>query len=302
MKKIKIIIICLLAVSTTLFNSCTDAIDDLVTGDVVTGGLLDVQSPLLTYVIGEQDGYNINVKVLQGAVKTNQIKVFKSFTNSVGETSNSTLLKTVDISDQSTSILSFTVGFSELIEGLTLNGSPISSNDTEYAIGDFWELSYVSSTSEGNESVNRQTTKVAVSGKYAGVYTVVESAYVHPTAGNLGGWNGSTMVIESVVDAFTYHILGNGPFTTDQNEDNEFYFIVNDDNSITIPKEWNGELQTVWGADEVANCTDNPNELPDVCYDTNVVGSTDDELNVTISHGYIRDSGTRQFRYKLVKN
>jgi len=301
MKNIKLIF-SLIAVTVICFSSCTDSIDDLVTENAAEGGLVDVETPLLSYVIGTPEGYKVKLKVFQGAVKTNGINVFKVYKSASGDVSNETLLKTVPITENETSYLEFEVSFSELIADLSVNGQPISNNDEDYAIGDFWELIYESKTSEANLHRNRSTTKVAVSGKYAGVYTTVESTYIHPTAGPQGGWNGETVVIESVVNAFTYHILRNGAFTLDDNPNNSFYFVVNDDNTITIPKEWNGELQTLWGSDELATCAANASELPDVCNETNFVNPTDGEEQVTLSHGYIRDNGTRQFFYKLTKN
>lgn len=289
-------------VAILFFNACTDSIDDLVTDDVAIGGLVEVATPLLSYVVGTPDGYKVKMKVFQGPVKTNEINVIKAFQSSKGDRSDEALLKTVSITDGETAFIEFEVSFDELIEGLDLNGQDLSSNDGDYAIGDFWELIYESKTDEGNLHRNRSTTKVAVSGKYAGVYTTIESSYIHPTAGDQGGWNGETVVIESVSDAFTYHILRNGAFTLDDNPNNSFVFIVNDDNTITIPKEWNGEMQTLWATDELATCAANATELPDVCGNSNFVDPTDGAEQVTLSHGYIRDTGTRQFYYKLVKN
>lgn len=302
MKNIKLILVILSFIGVGTFYSCTDSIDDLVTENAALGGLVNVETPLLSYVIGTPDGYKVKLKIFQGAVKTNEVNVLKAYQNASGERSNETLLKTVAIADSETSFIEFEVSFDELIQGLSLNGSDLSANDQDYAIGDFWELTYETQTSESKSHRNRNTTKVAVSGKYAGIYTVVESAYIHPTAGDQGGWNGESVVIESIVDAFTYNILANGPFTTDDNPNNNFVFVVNDDNSITIPKEWAGEMQTLWGSDELATCAVNPMELPDVCGGTDFVDPTDGGEQVTLSHGYIRDTGTRQFRYKLIKN
>lgn len=302
MRNIKFILVILSFIGMGVFHSCTDSIDDLVTETAALGGLVNVQTPLLSYVIGTPDGYKVKLKIFQGAVKTNEINVYKAYQSASGQRSNEALLKTVAITDNETSFIEFEVSFGELIEGLSLNGNALSANDQDYAIGDFWELSYEGITSESRMHRNRSTTKVAVSGKYAGVYTVVESSYIHPTAGDQGGWNGETVVIESIVDAFTYNILANGPFTLDDNPNNNFVFVVNDDNSISIPKDWAGEMQTLWGSDELATCAVNSMELPDVCGDTDFVDPTDGAEKVTLSHGYIRDTGTRQFRYKLIKN
>ena len=172
------------------------------------------------------------------------------------------------------------------------------------SVGDFFELTYESQTSAGKSHKSAASTKVALSGRFAGVYITGTSSYIHPTAGDQGGWDGAEVVIESVDDV-TYHILANGPWDNSVDPDNEFYFTVDGEGKITIPKEYGGSVQTVWGgADEVANCDDNPTLLPDVnCGESNY--TVKDDVNgadqVIMSHGYIRDSGTRQFYYELTK-
>ncbi len=281
--------------------SCKE--DDNIDTNAVRGGLVEVSNPLVNYVVGDGATYTASLKVYQGEVKTTSVDVYKQFTGALG-TSNRALLTTIPITAGGTGFASFDFTYQDLIAGLTIGGAALPTSDAMLSIGDEFTLSYESSTSEGNLHLNRGTTSVAVSTRFAGIYTTVASLYVHPTAGPQGGWNGETVTIKSV-DATTYQILANGPFTTDQDPDNEFYFTVDPVTLvIDIPKNYNGEIQTVWSADEVANCVNDAALLPDVNCGTSNIAIKDDvngNDKLIMSHGYIRSSGTRQFYYELVK-
>jgi hypothetical protein len=273
------------------------------------GGLVEVQNALINYVVGNGADftYSASVKVFQGSVKTTSIDIYKQFNGALG-TSNQTLLKSIAVPAGGTGSLDFEFSYTELIAGLSINGTALPADDTQLSIGDAFTLTYKATTDAGNTVTNRGTTKVAVSTRFAGIYNVIASAYYHPTAGFLGDWNGSQVIIESV-DPITYHILANGPFNTDDDPDNEFYFTIDADGNIDVPKEYDGAVQTVWGgADEVANCDDDPSELPDACPGLDGSGSNfviKDDVNgldqILMAHGYIRDTGTRQFFYRLEK-
>ncbi len=264
--------------------------------------MVEVVNGLLNYVVGDGATYTSSLKVYQGSVKTTSIDVYKQFQGAQG-TSENVLMTTLSVPSSSTDFISFDFKYEDLIAGLTAGGAPVPVDDTQLAIGDAFVLTYIAKTDSGNSHLNRGSTKVAVSTRFAGTYTVIESNYIHPTAGPQGGWNGATVVVESV-DPVTYHILANGPFSLDQDPDNEFYFTIDGDGNITIPKEYAGAVQTVWSADEVANCVDDPGELPDALCSESMMAIKDDvngRDQLIMSHGYIRDSGTRQFYYKLEK-
>ena len=311
-------ILSLLAV--TLFTACEQDADDNVTENAAEGGLVNVETPLINYVVGNDQAYTVEMLVMQSdRVTTDQVEVFSTFNGfkrnpdgtmlmedgaAVPVTSNSVVAAVIDIPTNTTDLVSFDVDFADLINGIVLDGSPLSSNDVDLFIGEFWEFSFASKTSDGNTHLNNATAKIAVSTRFAGIYTTVESIYWHPTAGDQGNFNGAQVTIESV-DAITYHILANGPFSLGQDPDNEFYFTVDPvTDVITVPKEYNGETQTVWGGDEVANCFTDSALLPHVnCGNTNFV--IKDDVNgkdrIVISHGYIRDTGTREFYQVLEK-
>ncbi len=300
MKNIKFLILAFFIAST--FVACDDTVH--VDENAVEGGLIDVYDVLIPHVIASQTAYTSSFRVFQGSVKTTAVDVYRQYSGSLG-TSDRVLLTTVDITDQ-TGVTDHTLSFTyaDLANGVTLNGAAFPTNDELLQVGDFFELTYQPRTSEGNTHRSAETTKVALSGRFAGVYVTGNSSYIHPTAGDQGGWAGAEVVIESVAEG-VYHILANGPWDITVDPDNEFYFMVDADGNIIIPKEYEGATQTVWGgADPVANCINDAALLPDAnCATSNY--TIKDDVNgedvVVMSHGYIRDTGTRQFYYELKK-
>lgn len=299
MKNIKFLF--LLSFLSFAMFSCDE--DNTVDSGAVEGGLIDVNDKLIPHIIASQTAYTASIRVYQGRVKTDAVDVYKQYSGALG-TSDRVLLTTISITEKNLpSDHSFSFTYAELAAGVTLDGAPFPTDDNLLSVGDFFELTYEPKTSEGNTHKSASSTKVALSGRFAGVYIVGTSNYIHPTAGDQGGWEGEEVVIESIDDV-TYHILANGPFTTEDDPDNEFYFTIDGEGNITIPKEYEGATQTVWGGDEVANCADDPNNLPNAnCGESNytIRDDVNGEDEVIMSHGYIRDTGTREFYYELKK-
>ena len=299
--------------SSVMFYSCNDEDLDVVNNSAgfSTGGLIRNDSKLVNYVIGSDAAYTFNMLIYQGAIKTTSVDIMKSFTSASGETSNEILLKNVPVTDTETGSFSYSTTYEELIQGLELNGQPLPANDSELVIADFWTLTYVAQTSEGNSHANGTTSKLAVSTRLAGNYNITLGWYVHPSTapGLASDYSGDIRIIESVANepAFaTYLMTDIGPWI---DASNFFYFYVSNTADpdgtfpITIPKEYNGAVQLIWGADELANCDDNANVLPDVgCDDTYYVTlDPDGHDEMILSYGYIITSGTRQFREELAK-
>ena len=298
-----ILLYSVVALCILMLGAC-DSVDDLVTENAVTGGLVNVETPLLSYVIGDNADYNVSLQVLQGEVKTTAVNVLKQFTGTVGGeqlTSNEVLMKTIDIASTTTSSVAFSTNFAELREGLTLNGEALPTDDLDLTIGDFWTISFQAVTSEGNNHRNLGTTKIAVATRLAGVYTIAQGHYIHPsTAPNVtSDYSGSYSRIIESIDPITYRMSDIGPWEGEP--DNFFYFQVDENNNVIILKEWEGATQLIWGADELANCADNPTELPDVSCNNDVELSDDGHDIIRMSYGYIRSSGTRQFDDIMVK-
>jgi hypothetical protein len=297
----------LIFLSSVVFYSCNDADLDVVdnAAGYSEGGLIRNDSKLVNYVIGSDQAYKFDMLIYQGSIKTTSVDIMKTFTTSTGLISNTILLKNVAVTNLDTDSFSFATTYTELIEGLEINGEPLPQSDSDLAIADYWTLTYVAVTNEGKEHANGTTSKLAVSTRLAGFYTVIDSEYYHPS-GSQGPFNGVQRIIESVAnepDFATYLATDIAAWVDDSN----FYFfyvsnIASADGSfdVTIPKEYKGAVQLIWGADPIGTCQ--TGDLPNMpC--TNYVKLNDngrDELFV--NYGYVRDSGTRQFFENDIKN
>ena len=230
MKTIKFLIMSLMVSS--LMVSCIDDDNDALTGGATTGGLVNSNNPLISFVVGSGNTYTATGSLTQGRVQTTAINVYKSFTNSVtGGSSNRALLATVPIANTTVgAVVQWEVSFTydTLREGLTVDGAALPADDGGLNIGDFWSVEYESVTSAGDTNNNAAKTKVAVGTRYAGIYSVVDSAYWN-SGSLLGNWNGGDRVIESV-NATVYRHAGLAYW-----DDNEFFFEVdNSTNYITV--------------------------------------------------------------------
>ena len=303
MKTRKKILILLSAIVVTF--SCTndgtliDDSEDILTGNAITGGLVNVGNPLISYVVGSGNTYTASGTIKQGKIPTTEVNVYKSFTDVVtGNTSNSELLTSIPVSSTTPGdVVSFSFDFTyeSLSSGLSVNGSPLPADDGNLNIADSWTLTYEAVTGNGEVVMNANTTKVAVGTRYAGIYTVVESVYWN-SGSNLGNWTGEDVTIESV-NATVYRHAGLAFW-----DDQEYFFTVDPDtNEITIldPNDLllNGSPAMTCnggaGSFEILSCEGNSEAIPN---DT----TGEDVLEFTV--GYFRGVGaTREFFERLVK-
>jgi hypothetical protein len=288
-----------------VFGGCIED-EDLVTSDAKLGGLVNPLKTSMSYVVGSTDPYVLDFEVEQGRITSTQMEIYKSFyDNAKGVWSDSEVLQeTISISEIKTHVVSTSYLFEDLISGLSVEGTPLSSDEADYNIGDYWNFRIVASTNEGNQHESLGKVKISVATRFAGVYTIKESEYWHPTAGFLGDYPGEK-AIESV-DAITYLMTDLGAFDPDPN--NRFYFTIDNDGNVVIPEYYNGELQTIWGTDPMAICGVPLSVDPD---GSNWINNADcvnlaikkdngkDEIHIT--YGYQRDSGTRTFNEVLIK-
>lgn len=309
LKKIKMKKIAYLLFMITILGvvSCSDDNYDTLTGNQNEGGLLTVKKVLVPYVVGNGNDfeYGAEISAFQGDVKVLSVDVYKTFTNVAGETSNSALLKSISFPNANqVENLAFTVTFNELREGLTLNGVPLTNDDSTLNIGDFWTLKYVSKTSKGTEVVNLTTTKVAVGTRFAGKYKVLQCDYWRigvPRPDVTGSFLGTEVIIESV-NSTTYRKLEYaGPFNG-----NQFYFTIDSNDVVLVPVSYNGSVQLLNGQPTI-NCTSNPADMANAC---NVAGLQNtvvrDDVNgkdkIYMTYGYLTaGSGPREFYEVLEK-
>ena len=293
----------MIAIAIGFVTSCNES-ENPWTGDALSGGLVIPVSASNNYVVGNNATYNVPFEVQQGNNTTSAVEVYKSFYSVADETwSNEVLESTIAISNNKTHVNSdFSIDYAGLTNGLLVNGNPIPADDGQLTIGDFWNFRLVSTVSNGSSVESNQKVKLAVSTRFAGNYDVIESAYLHPTAGDQGGWNGQLRVIESI-DAVTYKMTDIGPWVGEPT--NFFFFTVDASDVIDVPKEYKGSTQLIWGADDIAICA--AGETPNVvakyggCGNKVTRDDVDGHDQIEIAYGYIRSSGTREFFERIVK-
>ncbi len=288
------------------FISCSESETDTLTGNSDEGGLLTVKNALVGYVVGNGDTfeYKAGISAFQSEVKVTSVDVYKQFFGAAG-TSQKALLATYQVPTDSQLVnldLAFT--YPQLISGLTIDGTPLSSDDSTLEIGDYWTLSYVTTTTDGDVQENAKTTKVSVGTRFAGQYNVIICDYWRigvPRPDVTGPFLGTVVTIESV-DATTYRKLEYaGPFNG-----NEFYFTIDSNDVVFVPSTYNGEIQLINGFGAI-NCTENPGDMTNACSvagPQNIV--TRDDVNgkdrIYMTYGYFTTgSGPREFYEVLEK-
>jgi len=278
------------------FTSCDpNEYDDY--GNNQVGGLLEIQESLIPYVLGNSGPYYGNFNYKAGSVSTSEVNIYKKFVRANdGQTSDWALLKTFS-SPELSNTYEFT--YTELIEGLSVDGAPLPNDDSGLAIGDAWILEFRSTTSEGNIVKNVKTTKVALGTRLAGAYKTNDSYYFHYNDPRPGAFNGSERIIESVEITTDYTVYSFRNFLYWDGDGTTFYFYVDndpivnggDDYQITIPNEYNGEQQLFVGAYDVVSCDEMVGNLTDpftyTCDDNVVTLMPDGHDIVKMVYGYL---------------
>ena len=303
MKNIKLAF--LLLFSLVALVSCTKEKEDLLTGDAKTGGLISVNSSLVSYAVGNGNDYKYAASfgVFQGAIKTTQVEIYKVF-NSGAVKSNEILLKTIDVpASPQSQTLNFDVTYNELIAGLTIDGNELPTSDALLSIGDAWTLKYVAKTSNGDSHLNAQTTKVAVGTRFAGTYKVIKGEYwrinvYRPDV----AWVGQTRVVESV-NSTTYKFINFvGPFEA---VTNTHYFTIDASDVVRTPTTYEGIAQ-IFNNFPATNCEENAATMTNACgfaglqntvFRDNVTGK---DL-IYRTYGYLSPSGPREIYEVLEK-
>lgn len=261
MKKFKIYSLALLAL-VGLF-SCDEDNDEL-TGGAQTGGLLTINNQNVGYVVGNglDTDYEASFSVMQGAVKTTHVDVYKVFSSATLGTSNEILFKSFDVpATPQFQEFSYTFTFNELIAGLTVNGAALPTDDALLNIGDAWTLKYVSTTSDGSIHENAKVTKVSVGTRFAGTYKVIQGVYWRIGVNQNSDWNDGIRIIESV-DATTYRFVEYaGPFAA---VTNTHYFTVDALDVVRTPTTYDGAVQLINGF-PLINCDETPALMTNAC-------------------------------------
>ncbi|MGD9978590.1 MAG: hypothetical protein AB7S54_11740 [Bacteroidales bacterium] len=306
MKRI-LYILSLLALAPLFFVQCADDDDmDNFSDGAKAGGLMDVLTPSINYVVGNNAAYNFSSKVYQGKVKTTKLYYYKSFYSVADDTvggspySNEVLAETVSISEQVThQIVSSNYLYSDLISNLTLNGAALPTADNDLNIGDAFYFRIVAELEDGRQVEQATRVKLTVSTRYAGKYRTTYGEYFRlgVLTYTTGDWP-AELVIESV-DAITYkQVEYMSAF-----EGNTLYFQIVD-GKISYPLTWGGVAQ-VLNDYAIITCADNAADMTHVhCATSNYVINDDvngkDRLIMSIGY-YTTGSGPREFYQELEK-
>lgn len=315
MKIIKIF--AFLVLSLLVYTSC-DENEAVVTG--FEGGLVEILSPSLNYVVGNPGPYSSNIRIYQGTVKTTKIVVKKTFHTTIpaptskdslarrAVQSNTEIIATIDVDDvtkESFEPVSFT--FTDLIAGLksvkdtlpTTQPTPLPTSDGDYLIGDYWEFEYYATTSNGIEVQQNKTTKVTVATRFAGKYRCVDGEYYRLGVKTYSTADWPKEVLFESIDAKTYKMNGVSVF-----DDQIVYFQIDNNGKITYPLEWNGAKQLINGQDLIS-CESDLASMKDVhCATSNYI--IKDDVNgkdrLIMSYGYYTTgSGPRTFYQVMEK-
>tara|TARA_R110001583_G_scaffold34847_5_gene116620 strand:+ start:6681 stop:7625 length:945 start_codon:yes stop_codon:yes gene_type:complete len=311
MKTIKTISILFLSLITFIACNDADLNVDNADGNLSGGGLLDVKNTSINYVVGNPGPYTANIRVFQGAAKTTSIRIAKTFYSSKlvynAETEKDDKVtivsntidnfKTITLSDtDQNSMVSYSFDFSEMVDGLTLEGVALSPADGDYLVGDYWKFEYFSITSNG-EYQNYSSTKATVSTRFAGTYLVLDSAYWNSGALQSGNWNGDEVVIESI-DASIYKHNGLAYWA-----DNAYYFTVDPDTfEITILGKDLDDADVLLNTSPIMTCENDLAFESLTCFAQATKNDETGEDILEFTTGYHRGTGaTREFYEKMQK-
>ena len=280
--------------------SCDVENEDVITENYSTGGLLNVQNVLLTYVVGNQGPYSASFQYDNAAVSTTSVDIYKKyFRSSDGMSSDEAIMTTIQIPNEGN--YSFDFSYSDLIAGLTFDGAPLPTNDAGLSIADYFELSYRSTTSEGTVHVNATKTKVSVGTRLAGIYDVVANEYYHYGSPRINSFVGFERIIESIALTPTYTIYSFRNFLYwDYDPGTTFFFWVYNDPivpggneyQIEIPQtDANGDQQLFVATYDVASCSEIVAAGPTdpfyyTCNDTSATLMLDEHDQITMIYGY----------------
>lgn len=291
--------------------------DDVLTENALEGGLINPSTTSVNYVVGDGAAYSFDLVLNHG--KTSQsaiskVELYKSvFRGAVafsdpekeGDSiparwSNEILEETINIADSNTKNISATpLNYASLILDLLINGEALPASDGEMNIGDYFNFRIENTLGDGRVVEQAYDIKIAVSTRFAGKYRLAEGAYwrIGELSDEGSYWPAETL-IESV-DAKTYKMNGLAAWA-----DNELYFQIEDDGSITYPEKWNGKAQILNG-NPLITCLTNPSDMTHVhCDNTNFIvkDDVDGKDRLVMSFGYYTSgSGPREFYQVMEK-
>jgi hypothetical protein len=147
--------------------------DDLLTADAKTGGLA-VATKSIPYLLGATPKIDVVIDIPQGPGITS-IEVFNVYLRKSDTTySNEVLMKTIDVSSANANAdveKTMSLVYADLINGITVDGAPLPTDENLLPIGDNFTFTYVSIMADGSRRVmNNGQTSVDVANRWVGSY------------------------------------------------------------------------------------------------------------------------------------
>lgn len=313
----KKILIYTLGLLTLIVPFSCDEKDDILTENAIEGGLINPATTSVNYVVGDGAAYTFGLDLVQGKTSKQQItevKIYKSvFRGAVpfsdpeaeGDSiparwSNEVLEETITISNsKSHSIRVTPMNFASLRSGLLIGGEELPATDSEMNIGDYFNFKVESILSDGRVVMQAYDVKISVSTRFAGKYRLVEGAYWRiGVLTNEGSYWPAETLMESI-DAKTYKMNGVAAW-----DDQELYFQIEDDGTISYPEKWNGVAQII-NDQPLITCLTNPADMALAhCGSSNYIIKDNEEGKdrLIMSYGYYTSgSGPRVFYQVMEK-
>lgn len=291
--------------------------DDILTENAKEGGLINPSTTSVNYVVGDGAAYSFDLNLVQGKTSKQEMKevrIYKSaFRGAVAfsdpETegdsiparwSNEVLEETIAIANKESHSISVTaMNFASLVDGLIIGGEALPTSDSDMNIGDYFNFRVEATLSTDRIVEQAYNIKIAVSTRFAGKYRLVEGTYYRiGVLSDEGSYWPAETLMESV-DAKTYKMNGLAAWA-----DNELYFQIEDDGTITYPDKWNGVAQ-ILNDNPLITCSSNPSDMTNAnCGISNIIvkDDVDGKDRLIMSFGYYTSgSGPREFYQVMEK-
>jgi hypothetical protein len=171
--------------------ACQDP-DDHITTHAFEGGLLEPAPASISFVVNATPSLDVALNVPVGAA-IQSVEVYKYFCSECGspstaKESNEVFAGTIEVGGANANgpvLVKLPQTYTDLSEGIVLEGSPLPTDEGDLIIGDFWEYRFVSVMADGKKIINNNTVTVSVANQYSGEYQSV-GKFIHPTAGERG--------------------------------------------------------------------------------------------------------------------
>lgn len=274
---------------------------------------LQVVTGFVPFEVGTK-AYGVQFNAINGTKTLSTVKMYGTFYDAeTGTYSNEALYGEYPIESSGRTVITDSLTYDELKEGLTVNGNTLPDADTAIFAGSGWSFRFEGDFASGETKSLTGEINMVLS-KYAGIYTVSESTYMRiqfdlttfPDEG-VAHWDDNEVFIGfvdqntlSYNDAWGYFSVPGCSWQFDYDEDGKISNIVLTDGYVCASS-----------TATLATCEDSPsgfNNLSaylgyNVCDESLVIIDNDEtgEHVIKLTYGYLGAGGYRQFTETLTK-